>query len=72
MFLVSNKSLQIVWYMTEEEDPMAQHEPLSLIGSQGILLVVGFVPGLRVDAIPLSRPIEVGSKPGKLCLVAWI
>ncbi|KAH7866807.1 hypothetical protein Vadar_025261 [Vaccinium darrowii] len=55
---ITDELKEIVWYMTEEEDPMAQHEPLSLIGSQGILLVVGFVPGLKVDAIPLSRPIE--------------
>lgn len=52
-----------------EEDRMGQLEPSSFSGFQGILLVVGFVPGLKVDAIPLSRPIEVVSKPENLCLV---
>lgn len=66
---LSNKSLQIDWDMTMEEDRMGQLEPSSFSGFQGILLVVGFVPGLKVDAIPLSRPIEVVSKPENLCLV---
>lgn len=54
---ITDELKEIDWY-TEEEDPMAQYVSSSLNGPQGILLVVGFVPGLKVDAIPLSRPIE--------------
>ena len=32
---------------------------LTTIRDQGIVLIVGFVPGLKVDAIPLLRESEV-------------
>ncbi|KAF7134504.1 hypothetical protein RHSIM_Rhsim08G0191500 [Rhododendron simsii] len=55
---ITDELKEIDWDMTMEEDCMGQLEPSSFSGFQGILLVVGFVPGLKVDAIPLSRPIK--------------
>lgn len=34
---------------------------------QGIVLIVSFMPGLKVDAVPLLRGLEVGI----LCLILY-
>ncbi|KAL6996932.1 hypothetical protein U1Q18_007055 [Sarracenia purpurea var. burkii] len=49
---------EVLWGVTAQ-DPNDEDDDLSpTVVSHGILLVVGFVPGLKVDAIPLLQPIR--------------
>lgn len=45
----------------EDDEDYARSSNLSRNESRGVLVTLGFVPGLTVKAIPLLRPKEVGS-----------
>ncbi|PSS07659.1 F-box/LRR-repeat protein [Actinidia chinensis var. chinensis] len=56
---ITNDFKEVQWHRTLQEDPGAEDDNLSSkTVTDGILLVVGFLPGLKVDAVPLARPIE--------------
>ena len=49
---------QIQWEITEEDDdpgvPLLQSES----ANRAIMLIVGYLPGIKVEAIPLLKQIE--------------
>ena len=49
--------LQVRWHMIPEEDGSNSQEADDF--NRGIVLIVGFLPGLKVDTIPLLRPKRV-------------
>lgn len=52
----------MIWNSFDEDDEdYAPSSNLSRNESCGVLVTLGFVPGLTVKAIPLLRPKEVGS-----------
>lgn len=52
----------MIWNSLDEDDEdYALSSNLSRNESCGVLVTLGFVPGLKVKAIPLLRPKEVGS-----------
>ena len=57
--------MQVKW---EYFDYSANHPRESNVYSnrnQGILLVLGFVPGLKIDAVPLFHPHKVAAWHGR-------
>ncbi|KAL7191685.1 hypothetical protein ACSBR2_023715 [Camellia fascicularis] len=57
---LTNEFKEVQWDLTVQDDPGAQVDNLSPspVVTHGILLTVGFLPGLKVDAIPLLQSIE--------------
>lgn len=52
--------MQVKWeYMPDENDPHCQEYNWFSNVNRGIVLVVGYLPGLRVCAIPLLRSKKV-------------
>lgn len=63
--------MQIQWEITEEEYPSHSFiQPPNT--NRAIVLTVGYLPGLKVDAIPMLHSNEVLCfNPQKLCLAAY-
>ncbi|XP_052181795.1 F-box/LRR-repeat protein At5g63520 isoform X2 [Diospyros lotus] len=52
---VTNKFEEVQWYIEDQEDPGTQVGSLFQNVISGILLTVGYLPGLKVDAVPLLQ-----------------
>ncbi|KAL7616345.1 F-box/LRR-repeat protein At5g63520 [Lactuca sativa] len=54
----SDEFKEIQWELTEEDDDPGVPLLLSESANRAIMLIVGFLPGLKVEAIPLLKEIE--------------
>ncbi|XVE56554.1 hypothetical protein DITRI_Ditri04bG0020400 [Diplodiscus trichospermus] len=52
--VVTNTMREVRWHMIPEEDGSYSQESEKF--NRGIVLIVGYLPGLKADAIPLLRP----------------
>ncbi|PWA98288.1 F-box domain, FIST C domain protein [Artemisia annua] len=55
---VSNEFKEIQWEVTEEDDDTAAPLHLSESANRAIMLIIGFLPGIKVEAIPLLKRTE--------------
>nr|XP_043637467.1 F-box/LRR-repeat protein At5g63520 isoform X2 [Erigeron canadensis] len=54
----SDEFKEIQWEVTEEDDDPGENHGVSDSANRAVMLTVGFVPGLKVEAIPLLKQAE--------------
>ncbi|KAK8560159.1 hypothetical protein V6N12_012962 [Hibiscus sabdariffa] len=58
--VITHRMKEVRWHMIHEPDGSVSREFIEF--NRGILLIVGYLPGLKVDAIPLLRPKMISSR----------
>lgn len=65
----SNEFKEIQWEITEEDDEPGEPVVLSESANRAVMLLVGFLPGMKVEAIPLLKQVDVRTLEPKAVMI---